>query len=170
MDKNLSLTIGFKGSQKLNGTAVPLQEGYLKLGGFVDDSATGGLAFGIVASVDPDSTDLFLPGCASGDVVRGIVVFDDAIAQNALAHPDKYLASMPCAVLNHGFVWIGTWKKDATSAIDPALGVKVIYKKTTGEIEFVAGTTENAPDGWAFLNGASVRDVDADNGALIYLD
>lgn len=166
---NLNLTLGFKGQLKLNAQAVPLQEGYLKLGGIVDATETAGLKFGLVASCDPNTPDSFTKGCASGNVVRGVVVFDDAIAQNAPAHPDKYLAGLPCAVLNHGFMWLASWTKTATDAIDPELGCKVIYNATSGIIEFL-DASDNAPEGWAVLDGASVRDVDADNGALVFLN
>ncbi|MGP1459894.1 MAG: hypothetical protein ACTTKL_11425 [Treponema sp.] len=33
MNKNMDLGIGFKGSAKINAQAIPMQEGYLKLGG-----------------------------------------------------------------------------------------------------------------------------------------
>lgn len=167
-DSNLDLSIGFKGQLKLNAEAVPLQEGYLKLGGFVDPNATKGLEFGKVVSVDPDEPDTFIAGTASGQVVRGVAVFDDAIAQNAPGHPNSYLPGLPCAALNHGFMWLGSWEKDATGAIDPAIGCVVIFKDTTGDIEFIASGA--APTGYTILAGASVRDVDADKGALIYLN
>ena len=169
MDSNLSLTVGFKGQAAINGQAVPLQEGYLKIGGIVDVTETGGLSFGVVASADPDTPDSFTKGCASGNVVRGVCVFDDSIAQNAPAHPDRYLAAMPCAVLNHGFMWLASWTKTATGAIDPTIGCKAIYNTTSGVIEFLA-SDGTVPDGWALLDSASVRSVDTDNGALIYLD
>lgn len=169
MDSNLSLTLGIKGQLSLNAQAVPLQEGYLKLGGIVDTAETNGLKFGLVVSADPDTPNSFTKGCASGNVVRGVCVFDDAIAQNAPAHPDRYLVGMPCAAINHGFMWLASWTKTATSAIDPTIGCKVIYNTTSGAIEFLA-SSGTAPTGWEELAGAAVRDVDADNGALIYLD
>lgn len=170
MDSNLSLTVGFKGQLKLNAQAVPLQEGYLKLGGYVAGTETNGLAFGLVISTAASTPDTFKKGCASGNIVRGICVFDDAIAQNAPAHPDKYLVGMPAAVLNHGFCWLASWRKTATNAIDPVIGCKAIYNTTSGEIQFLAATAQSAPDGWAFLDIASVRSIDNDNGALIYLN
>lgn len=169
MDSNLSLNIGFKGQLSLNAEAIPLQEGYLKIGGFVDATETNGLKFGLVVSAAPATPDSFTKGCASGNVVRGVCVFDDAIAQNAPAHPDKYLCGLPCAALNHGFMWIGSWTKTATGAVDPAIGGKVIYNTTSGIIEFVASAT-TVPTGWAALDGASIRGVDPDKGALIYLN
>lgn len=167
MDSNLDLDIGFKGQLKLNAQAVPLQEGYLKLGG-VTDPAGNNLPFGVVVSADPLTPDVFEAGAASGNVVRGVSVFDDAIAQNAPAHPGEYLAGLPCAAIAHGFFYLGEWAKTATSAIDPVIGCKVIYNTTTGAIEFVAQATSPST-GFAELTGAKVVDVDADNGALIYL-
>lgn len=178
MEKTLDLSIGFKGQLKLNAQAVPLQEGYLKLGGYVASTETNGLAFGIVASAATTDLDAFKAGAPESSVVRGIVVFDDAIAQNAPAHSGKYLCGLPAAVLNHGFLWISAWTKTAShtsgettvvDAIDPAVGCKVIFNNTTGAIEFVAGNTD-VPTGWTALSGASVRSIDADNGALVYLD
>lgn len=169
MDKNLSLTLGFKGQLKLNAQAVPLQEGYLKVGGIVDATETNGLEFGVVVSASTSSPDLFTKGTGSGKVVRGVCVFDDAIAQNAPAHPNKYLVGLPCAAINHGFFYLGSWKKAATGAIDPVIGCKVIFKDADGTIEFLAASG-SAPTGYSELAGASVREIDPDNGALIYLN
>lgn len=169
MDKNMDLTIGFKGQVKINAQAVPLQEGYLKLGGIVSTTLTAGLVFGRVVSAPTNDLSNFKAGRSGTDVVRGIAVFDDAIAENAPAHPDRYLAGMPCAAINHGFMYLGSWTKTNTDAMDPAIGCKVVYKEATGEIEFIAAT-DTPGTGWAELAGASVRDVDTDNGALIYLN
>lgn len=169
MDKNLTLSFGFKGQLKLKAQAVPLQEGYLKVGGIVAATETNGLAFGKVVSAAPATADTFTAGIGSGNVIRGICVFDDAIAQNAPAHPNTYLPGFPCAAINHGFLWLNDWTKTATSATDPVIGCKVIAKDADGTIEFLA-STGSAPTGWTELTNASVRDVDPDNGALIYLD
>ena len=168
MDSNLSLEIGFKGQLKLNAQAVPLQEGYLKVGGIVDSNATNGLKFGVVCSADPDTPDTFEAGVASGNVIRGIVVFDDAISQNAPAHPNCYLAGLPCVAINHGFVWLESWTKEGTGAIDPVIGCKVVYNDTTGAIEFIAASG-SADTGYTVLDNASVRSVNG-TGALIYIN
>lgn len=165
MDKNLSLTLGFKGQLKLNAQAVPMQEGYLKVGGVAAEN----LSFGVVVSADPDTPDLFEAGIDSGNVIRGVCVFDDAIAQNAPAHPGSYLKDMPCAALNHGFMWLQSWTKTATGAADPAIGCKVITKNADGTIEFVGSSTD-VPANWTQITNASVRAIDAEHGALIYLD
>lgn len=169
MDKNLALDIGLKGQLALNAQAVPLQEGYLKLGGIVDATETNGLKFGLVVSADADAPDSFVKGQSGSNVVRGVCVFDDAIAQNAPAHPDKYLCGMPCAVLNHGFMWLSEWDTAESTEITPVIGCKVIFNTTSGVIGFIASGA-SVPDGYAELSDADVRSVDADNGALIYLN
>lgn len=169
MDRTMDLSIGFKGQLNLNAQAVPLQEGYLKIGGLVDTDATNGLKFGVVCSASPDTPDQFVPGVASGNVIRGVAVFDDAIAQNAPAHADRYLSGFPCAAINHGFMWLESWGKTATGAIDPVIGCKAIYKTATGEIEFIAASG-SAPADWAELANAQVRAVETSHGALIYID
>lgn len=165
MDSNLTLSLGFKGQLKLNAQAVPMQEGYLKVGGI----ATENLNFGVVVSADPDTPNSFEAGIADGNVIRGICVFDDAIAQNSPAHANTYLADMPCAAINHGFVWLQNWKKTATGAADPVIGCKVIAKNEDGSIEFIASTAD-VPDNWTQLTNASVRGTDPEHGALVYLN
>lgn len=165
MDKNLNLNIGFKGQLKLNAQAVPMQEGYLKIGGIAAEN----LAFGIAVSADPDTLDSIEAGIDSGNVLRGICVFDDAIAQNSPAHPGEYLEGMPCAFLNHGFMWMPAWTKTASGAADPTIGCKVIAKNADGTIEFIGSATD-VPANWTQITNASVRALDAEHGALIYLN
>lgn len=166
--KNLNLDIGFKGNVSVSAQAIPLQEGYLKLGGIVDPEATSALSFGRVVSAESAKPDVFKAGKASGNVVRGISIWDDSIAANAPAHPDSYLQGLPCAVLAHGFAFVNGWTKEATGAIDPVIGAVVIFNTTSGAIEFLESGS-SAPSGYEILEGASVKDVDEDNGALVYL-
>lgn len=168
MDLNLALDIGFKGQLKLNAQAVPMQEGYLKIGGIIDSTLTAPVPFGVVVSADPATPNVLKAGAAAGRIVRGIAVFDDAIAQNSPAHPNGYLPGLPAAALSYGMCWIGDWKKTATGAIDPVIGAKVIYSTTTGTIEFLAASG-SAPAGWAVLD-ARIKDVDNTLGALVFLN
>ena len=162
MDSNLSLQIGFKGQLALNAQAVPLQEGYLKLGGIVDATTqSAGLPFGVVCSAPADDPTAIVAGKGSGNVIRGIVAFDDAIAQNAIAHPGKYLAGMPCAFIAKGLVKVQSWE----TGKDPVLGYKVQYADTTGVIGFVSSSAEASH---TLLDGAKVVEV-TDDGAYIWL-
>jgi len=162
MDSNLSLTVGFKGQLKLTAQAVPLQEGYLKLGGIVDaTNQSAGLSFGVVCSAPSSDPTAIVAGNGGSNITRGIVVFDDAIAQNAIAHPGKYLAGMPCAFINKGLVKITDWEE----SLDPVIGYKVEFANSTGKIGFVASS---AGASHTLLAGATVVEV-TDDGAYVWL-
>ena len=162
MDSNLSLGIGFKGQLKLNAQAVPMQEGYLKLGGIVDaTNQSAGLPFGVVVSAPADDPAAIVAGKGSGNVIRGISVFDDAIAQNALGHPNKYLAGMPCSFIAKGLVKVQSWE----TGKDPQLGYKVQFKDADGEIGFVSSSADASH---TLLAGATVVEV-TDDGAYVWL-
>ena len=162
MDSNLSLSIGFKGQLDLNAQAVPMQEGYLKLGGIVDaTNQANGLPFGVVVSAPADDPTAIVAGAGSGNVIRGISVFDDAIAQNALGHPGKYLAGMPCAFIAKGLVKMQSWE----TGKDPVIGYKVQYADATGAIGFVASSADGSH---TLLAGATVVEV-TDDGAYVWL-
>ena len=162
MDSNLSLEIGFKGQLALNAQAVPVAEGYLKLGGIVDaTNQANGLAFGVVVSAPADDPTAIVAGAGSGNVIRGISVFDDAIAQNALGHPGKYLAGMPCAFIAKGLVKMQSWE----TGKDPVIGYKVQFADATGAIGFVASSADASH---TLLAGATVVEV-TDDGAYVWL-
>ena len=162
MDSNLSLSIGFKGQLDLIAQAVPMQEGYLKLGGIVDaTNQANGLPFGVVVSAPADDPTAIVAGAGSGNVIRGISVFDDAIAQNALGHPGKYLAGMPCAFIAKGLVKMQSWE----TGKDPVIGYKVQYADATGVIGFVASSADASH---TLLAGATVVEV-TDDGAYVWL-
>lgn len=166
MDSNLSLTVGFKGQLALNAQAVPLQEGYLKLGGIVDaTNQSGGLSFGVVCSSPSSSPAAIVAGNSGSNVTRGIVVFDDAIAQNAPMHPGKYLAGMPCSFINKGLVKIMSWATGQTNQIAPVVGSKVEFKNSDGTIGFVASTADSSH---TLLSGATVVEV-TDDAAYVWL-
>lgn len=162
MDSNLSLSVGFKGQLKLTAQAVPLQEGYLKLGGIVDaTNQSTGLPFGVVCSAPSADPTAIVAGNSGANITRGIVVFDDAIAQNAIAHPGKYLAGMPCAFINKGLVKITDWEE----SLDPVIGYKVEFNNSTGAIGFVASS---AGASHTLLAGATVVEI-TDDGAYVWL-
>lgn len=162
MDSNLLLEIGFKGQLALNAQAVPMQEGYLKLGGIVDaTNQANGLAFGVVVSAPADDPTAIVAGAGSGNVIRGISVFDDAIAQNALGHPGKYLAGMPCAFIAKGLVKMQSWE----TGKDPVIGYKVQFADATGAIGFVSSSADASH---TLLDGAKVVEV-TDDGAYVWL-
>lgn len=166
MDSNLSLQLGFKGQLALTAQAVPMQEGYLKLGGIVDaTNQSAGLSFGVVCSAPSTDLHSIVAGNGGSNITRGIVVFDDAIAQNAIAHPGKYLAGMPCSFINKGLVKITSWAETETNQIAPVPGAKVEFANATGVIGFVASSADSSH---TLLAGATVVEVTND-GAYVWL-
>lgn len=149
IDSNMKLDIGFKGQLKLNAQVVPMQEGYLKLGGI----AGANIPFGVAVTSEDDNSKIFNVGGAG--TFRGIAVFDDAISQNAPAHPNEYLKGFPCAVLSHGFFWLEKYEGEVS------LSSKVYFNEEKGVINFSAGTE---------ITNASIRDIDEEKGVLIYLN
>ena len=162
MDSNLSLQLGFKGQLQLNAEAVPMQEGYVKLGGIVDaTNQSAGLPFGVVCSAPADDPHQIVAGNSGSNVTRGIVAFDDAIAQNAIAHPGKYLAGMPCSFIVKGLVKVMSWE----TGKDPQLGYKVQFANSDGKIGFVSSSADASH---TLLAGATVVEV-TDDCAYILL-
>ena len=156
------MTVGFKGQLKLTAQAVPLQEGYLKLGGIVDaTNQSAGLSFGVVCSAPSSDPTAIVAGNRGANITRGIVVVDDAIAQNAIAHPGKYLAGMPCSFISKGLVKITDWEE----GLDPVLGYKVEFNNSTGAIGFVSSS---AGASHTLLAGATVVEI-TDDGAYVWL-
>ena len=157
MDSNLSLQLGFKGQLQLNAEAVPMQEGYVKLGGIVDaTNQSAGLPFGVVCSAPADDPHQIVAGNSGSNVTRGIVAFDDAIA-----HPGKYLAGMPCSFIVKGLVKVMSWE----TGKDPQLGYKVQFANSDGKIGFVSSSADASH---TLLAGATVVEV-TDDCAYILL-
>ena len=105
-----------------------------------------------------------------GSVPRGVVIYRPDIAMIDSSKPDYVLQGTPVTVAYFGDIWLGTWTKTATDAIDPVLGCVVIAKNDTGVIEFLAAGS-SAPSGWYKLANCSVKSVDAStNGVMLFLN
>lgn len=164
MQSNMSFTsIGFKGGALLNGIPVVAQGiGPRTIGGkFADVASNDNLEaqFGYVMSADPDDPTDFLAGAPAGSVVRGIAMFDPSIAQNLPAKPGYYLKLSPMTVCYEGTLRFNAWGLTATGAAAPAIDSKVIFKNTTGEIEFLPAAVA-VPVGWTQLANTRVIEVD----------
>lgn len=159
--------VSYRGGAPVNGYPAGPKELRLTVGGIFDSSLTENANqeayFGRVVSADADAPHNFYIG-KGGDVHQGIVLFDEAIAQNQPAGSDHYIADTPMTVLKKGLVAYSSWGKTATSAIDPVIGCEVIAKDTTGEVEFLASGA--APSGWTIMP-AAVFDVSDDGKTVI---
>jgi hypothetical protein len=105
-----------------------------------------------------------------GSILRGISIYRPDIAMLDTAKPNYILQGQPLTICYFGNVWIGSWTKVATGAIDPILGCKVIAKNDTGVIEFIGSSTA-VPSGYTQLTNTSVKSVSLDtNGALLLVN
>jgi hypothetical protein len=163
--------VSYRGKAPVNGYPAGPKELHLTVGGIFDSSLTENIGyeayFGRVVSADADAPHNFYIG-AGGDIHQGIVLFDEAIAQNQPAGSDHYIADTPMTVLKKGLAAYSSWRKTATSAIDPVIGCEVISNDTTGEVQFLASGA--APAGWT-IAPAAVMDVSDDGKtAMIFWD
>lgn len=105
-----------------------------------------------------------------GTLPRGITIYRPDIAMIDTAKPNYTLQGAPLTVMYFGQVWLSSWTKTATSAIDPVLGCVVIAKNDTGIVEFLAAGA-SAPSGWYKLTNCSVKSVDSStNGCLLFVN
>ena len=168
MDSNLSLAIGFKGAAALNGVPVFLHQLPMMQGGVIDPAETVDATFGRVVSILAAEPSTFRVGIPATAVVAGILVFDPAIAQNDLGHPDKYFAGQQASAVCFGPVQLKSWQKTAVGAIDPVPGCKVITKDADGSIEFLASATA-VPANWTQLKACFVRNEANANGVTLFV-
>ena len=158
MDWNLQFTtVGFQGTAVPNALPKIYRDGYVTVGGY--NSSGSNMPFGVVVSATTAAPNAFLLGNTS-NVVRGVTLFNAAIAQNDPAKNSYYFAGQPLTAMLKGQMTIATWTKTSTGAIDPIIGCVVIYNTTTGIIEF-QNTGWGGQVGWAALL-ADVIDVGND--------
>ena len=140
-------SIGFQGTAEINGEGVIFghTQGYKNMGATVDpdDSNNDGLIpyYGLVVSSSSGSAeDLVALGQPSGYVVRGILQFDAAVAQNDPAKATYVLPGLPTSIIYAGTAKYQSWTTTQSGADDPALGCVPIFRATS------AGTGD-APSG-----------------------
>lgn len=174
MQSNMSFTaIGFKGGAAVNGIPVVAQGTAPKSigGNFSTSSSNDGKQayFGYVMSALLEAPTDFLAGIPTDAIVRGIVQVDPSILQNDPAKPDFYLKGSPMTVIFEGSVRFNSWLKNAAGAEDPTIGSLIIFKNTTGEIQFIPDDGTAVPSGWTQLENSRVVETDpsGQNGIVI---
>jgi len=166
MQSNLSLAVEFKGSVAINGVPAVMEGSQRMLqtkGGIISGSGNtdGSAFFGIVMSVlasgtGYDESALFI-GYPSGSsyAIVGVLLNEQGIRENDPAKPNWISNEQPATVVNRGRLLFASWGKTATGAVDPYPGCRVIFKNTTGKIEFIPqGYT--VPSGWTQLQAAVI--------------
>lgn len=170
----------FKGSATVNGEPINrTNAGYKTIGGFIDsgDSNNTGLTatFGVVVSSLPaNDPSLFVIGCPTGYIPRGIIVADNAVLQNEPAKAGYQLQSIPVTIGYEGTFRFNSFSTTQTNAsATPTFDYQPIFRATSagsgaapiGTIEFIP-QTQAVPIGWQALNGYLVES-NSQNGVAL---
>jgi hypothetical protein len=171
MEQNMTFTdVQFKGQINMNGVPIFNHDGApFTVGGYISTDNTETAYFGRVVSADASTPREYLLGVTGDDIVIGILQNDYAIRENSPFKADYLLAGLPATVIFFGMLWLGSWTHAGTSTrTTPQRGDVVIFKNTTGQIEFLPKLTA-VPSGYTVLD-ASVMDYDADtNKVLLFM-
>lgn len=167
---NLNLSLGFRGQGKPNAIAAYVDNGAYLVGGFASLTDTQTAYFGTLMSSNPAGIDgEFFCGIPSGYSQIGIAIYEAGIAMNDAAKNNYVLTGQPMTVMQFGNLWLASWTKTASNAIDPIMGAVVIANNTSGAIEFVPRGS-SAPTGWTAIN-ASIKAVsDRLNGVMLFVN
>jgi hypothetical protein len=173
MQANMNLVVEFKGSQTINGVPARYQgsqDDVTPKGGFISNNNTEGNAiFGNIVSVNKaaDASELLMGANGTGDannIILGPLMNDQSVRMFDPAKPSWKMNGMPATVAREGTLLYNKWNANATNAIQPVMGCRIIGNNATGEIQFLpAGNT--VPSGWTQLN-AVVADVDTFTGIV----
>ncbi len=156
-------SVGYKGGANQNGIPVVSQgQAPNAMGGILSTSNTetgSSFGFGAVMSRLAAAPNEFYYGLPTSGIVAGVLQFDPSIAQNDPAHPNYPLLGQPCTIIFDGNATYYGWAKTVTGAIDPIPGCKIVFKNTTGEIQFIP-SSGSADSGWTVLAGGFVVNPD----------
>lgn len=152
----------FKGNAKVNAVPVFVDKLPLTIGGIAGTD----LKFGRVVSIDPtDGRRLFVPGCPSGNVVKGIAMMDPTIMRVDPAMGDYYFAGRPCTATTMGILEITEY--DLTQGA-PLEGSTVWFRNSDGLLAFNDGT-DLSGSGYTRLNAYVYETLDP-NGAKVFFN
>jgi hypothetical protein len=171
MESNMSFTtVGFKGEIAPNGVPVFNHDGApFTVGGYISSDNTEVAYFGRVVSATAAAPRTYLMGIAGVQKVVGILQNDYATQENSPFKANYLLPTLPATAIFFGMCWLSSWTHAGTGThTTPVRGDVVIFKDTTGQIEFLPVLTA-VPSGYTILD-ASVMEYDADtNGVLLFM-
>lgn len=165
MTSNLTLTVGFKGKQKLNGVAAyDGNTGIRTVGGIISKNNVLDAEFGKAVYAAAANPDVLYVGKTSvtltNPVFRGVLLGNNGIRENMPARPNTYLAGSPASAVFAGVLWYDDiTREDGTTA--PVIGDTVCAQDATGKIFTNTGT---AGTGFTNLNAKVVEGIDGSVG------
>lgn len=154
--------VSFKGNAKVNAVPVFVDKLPLTIGGIAGED----VKFGRVVSIDPtDNRRKFVMGCPSGNIIKGIAMFNPTIGRADPAMGDFYFEGRPMTATTLGILEI---KEYDLNQGDPMEGSTVWCNNTTGELAFNDGTDISA-SGYTKLNAFIYESLDP-NGAKVFFN
>lgn len=148
----------FKGKARINGVPMFVDKLPLTQGGIAGDD----LYFGRVVSINPSDRRKFVPGCPSGNIIKGIVLMDPTILRADPAQQKYYFVGRPTTIATVGVIDILEYD---TSKDAPLEGSTVWCRNSDGMLAFNDGTDISA-SGYTKLNAYVYESLDP-NGAKV---
>lgn len=148
----------FKGNAQINGVPMFVDKLPLTQGGIAGDN----LYFGRVVSINPSDRRIFVPGCPSGNIIKGIVLMDPTILRADPAQQKYYFTGRPTTIAAVGIIDILEY--DTTKSA-PMEGSTVWCRNSDGVLAFNDGTNLSS-SGYTKLNAYVYESLDP-NGAKV---
>lgn len=148
----------FRGGAQINGVPMFVDKLPLTQGGIAGDN----LYFGRVVSINPSDRRTFVPGCPSGNIIKGIVLVDPTILRADPAQQKYYFTGRPTTIATVGIIDILEYD---TSKSAPMEGATVWCRNSDGMLAFNDGTDISA-GGYTKLNAYVYESLDP-NGAKV---
>lgn len=148
----------FKGNAKITGVPMFVDKLPLTQGGIAGDD----LYFGRVVSINPADRRKFVPGCPTGNIIKGIVMMDPTILRADPAQQKYYFVGRPTTIATMGIIEVNEW--DITKSA-PMEGSTVWCRNSDGMLAFNDGT-DLVASGYTKLNAYVYESLDP-NGAKV---
>jgi len=151
----------FKGTANINGVPMFVTKLPLTIGGLAGED----IPFGRVVSIDPTDRRHFVLGIPTGNVVKGVSMFDPSISRADPGMNNKYFAGRPCTATTLGILDINEYD---ISKNPPVEGSAVWCRNNDGVLAFNDGTDISA-SGYTRLNAYVYESYDP-NGAKVFFN
>lgn len=153
--------VSLKGGAQINGVPTFIKQLPLTIGGIAGED----VPMGVVVSINPADRRKFVKGIPSGNVVKGIAMYNPVIGRADPGMNDFYFAGRPITAQTMGLIDISVY--DTTQGA-PMEGSTVWANNTSGLLAFNDGT-DISSNGYTKLNAFVYETLDP-NGAKLWID
>lgn len=153
--------VSLKGNAQINGVPTFIKQLPLTIGGIAGED----VPMGVVVSVNPADRRKFVKGIPSGNVVKGIAMYNPVISRADPGMNEYYFAGRPMTAQTMGLIDISVYD---TAQEAPMEGSTVWANNTSGLLAFNDGT-DISSSGYTKLNAFVYETLDP-NGAKIWIN